>query len=297
VQDGVTVAESSTTDRRPNPLRNPDGLYVDDDLSIYVADHTNNRIVKWTKGAEDWQVIVGGNPVGCKNDRLLSPADVVVDKTTGSLIISEYNNRRVVRWPRQNAITVETLIANVSCWGLSMDNDGYLYVSDYQNNEVKRWKIGDANGVTVAGGNGEGGRVEQLNGPTHIFVDNDRSLYVSDMKNHRVMKWLYGAEQGIVVAGGHFRGNSLRQLCSPFGIAVDRSGNVYIVDRGNHRVVRWRKGATEGAVVVGGHGPGNQSNQLSSPTGLSFDRHGHIYVADDENHRVQKFLIDYNSKT
>ena len=50
-----------------------------------------------------------------------------------------------------------------------MDQDGYLYVSDKEKHEVRRWKIGDIYGTLVAGGNGAGDHLNQLNCPTDIF--------------------------------------------------------------------------------------------------------------------------------
>ena len=74
-----------------------------------------------------------------------------------------------------------------------------LYVSDWMKDEVRRWKIGDKEGTIVAGGNGKGNNLNQLNVPTYIFVDQDYSVYVSDwFSNHRVMKWMKGAKEGIV---------------------------------------------------------------------------------------------------
>ena len=49
-------------------------------------------------------------------------------------------------------------------------------------------KIGETNGTIIAGRNGEGDHLNQLNGPTSIFVDEDHLVYVSYHNNHRVMK-------------------------------------------------------------------------------------------------------------
>lgn len=37
-----------------------------------------------------------------------------------------------------------------------MDKNGYLYISNRMKDEVTRWKIGESNGILVAGGNGRG---------------------------------------------------------------------------------------------------------------------------------------------
>ena len=102
--------------------------------------------------------------------------------------------------------------------------------------EVRRYTIGDKNGIVVAGGNGEGNQLNQLNFPTYLFVDEEQAVYVSDCDNHRFMKWNKGANQGIVVAGGQGQGNALTQLSYPQGLFVDTSSTIYVVDSWNDRV-------------------------------------------------------------
>jgi len=274
-----------------NQLYNPRGLYIDVVEAIYIADSSNHRIVEWKIGAVSGQVVAGGNGKGNRNDQLNNPSNVIVDKENDSLIICDRGNQRVVRWPLQNGRCGETIIADIGCFGLTMDNNGYLYVSDYSKHEVRQWKTGDTNSTVVAGGNGKGNRPDQLNGPCNIFVDEDHSVYVSNRNNHRVMKWMKGANEGIVVAGTQGEGNGLTQLSNPHGVVVDQLDTVYVADYGNHRIMRWSKGATEGSVIVGGNGKRGGASQLNCPWSLSFDRQGNLYVADMDNHRVQKFNI------
>ncbi|CAF1534965.1 unnamed protein product [Rotaria sp. Silwood1] len=290
-KNGITVAGGNGWGRKTNQFCYPLGLYIDDDLTIYVADHWNHRIVEWKSGATNGIVVAGGNGIGNGAHQLSRPIDVIIDKESDSLIVSDYRNNRVVRWPRRNGTRGETMISNISCMGLTMDDNGYLYVVDNEKHEVRRYKIGDTQGTVVAGGNGKGNRLDQLPNPHYVFVDQEHSVYVSDYDNHRVMKW-EGVTQGIVVAGDQGKGNSLTQLYRPNGVVVDQLGTVYVADSGNHRIMRWPKGATQGTVIVGGNGQGAQSNQLNHPIGLSFDRHGNLYVLELYNHRVQKFNIE-----
>jgi sugar lactone lactonase YvrE len=271
-------------------------LYIDDDdQTIYIADTSNHRIIEWKWNATSGQVVAGGNQVGNKAHQLYDPYDVIVDKERDNLIICDNGNRRVVRWPRRNGTSGETIISNINCWGLTMDENGSLYVTDFLKHEVRRYRRGESQGTVVAGGNGNGNRLDQLSDPRYVFVDRDHSVYVSEWENHRVMKWMEGAKEGIVVAGGQDRGNSLRQLSYPVGVVVDQLDTVYVADFANARIMRWMKGATQGNIIVGGNGEGEQSNELNEPIGLSFDRHGNLYVVDRRNHRVQKFNIDGNA--
>ncbi|CAF1236993.1 unnamed protein product [Rotaria sp. Silwood1] len=290
-KNGITVAGGNSQGSETNQLSYPWGLYIDEDQTIYVADLFNHRIMEWKSGATNGKVVAGGNGEGKGAHRLNGPRDVIINKENDSLIICDYWNKRVVRWPRRNGTRGETIISNIACYGLTMDDNGSLYVVDEGKHEVRRYKIGDTQGTVVAGGNGEGNRLDQLSSPQSVFVDRDHSVYVSDWGNHRVMKWEEGATQCIIVAGGQGEGNSLTQLHGPNVIVVDQLGTVYVTDSSNHRIMRWSKGATQGSVILGGNGQGAQSNQLYSPTGLSFDRHGNLYVVDQGNDRVQKFNI------
>ncbi|CAF3629193.1 unnamed protein product [Rotaria sp. Silwood1] len=290
--DGVTVAGGNGEGGEMNQLHNPWDLFVDDEQTIYIAEFKNDRIVEWKCGTTSGRIVAGGNGGGSHSDQLWGPTSVIIDKQRDSLLISDYRNKRVVRWPRQNGTHGETIISNIGCCGLTMDNDGFLYIADYDKDEVRRYQVGDNQGTVIAGGHGQGNGLNQLSNPRYVVVDGDHSLYVSDYNNHRVMKWMKGEKQGIVVAGGQGHGNSLAQLSNPCGIVVDQSGTVYVADNGNHRIMRWSPGDTQGSVFVGGNGPGSQSNQLSYPIGLSFDRDGNLYVSDQKNHRVQKFNID-----
>ncbi|CAF5047187.1 unnamed protein product [Rotaria sp. Silwood1] len=290
-QNGITVVGGNGRGSKINQLNSPFGLYVDEDQTIYVADCRNHRIVEWKSGATNGKVVAGGNGQGHEAHQLNNPFDVIIDKESDSLIISDWGNNRVVRWPRRNGTHGKTIIWNIACVGLTMDDNGSLYVVDVGKHEVRRYKIGDTQGTVVAGGNGKGNRLDQLSYPQYVFVDRDHSVYVSDWENHRVMKWEERAKQGIIVAGGQGQGNSLTQLNDPEGVVVDQLGTVYVADLGNHRIMRWPKGATQGSVIVGKNGYGAQSNQLACPIGLSFDRHGNLYVAEWGNNRVQKFNI------
>ncbi|CAF0826638.1 unnamed protein product [Rotaria sordida] len=293
-QNGITVAGGNRQGNGINQLSFPYGLYVDDDQIIYVADESNHRIVEWKWGATSGQVVAGGNGKGSGDHQLSYPLDVIVDKERDSLIISDWWNRRVVRWLRQNGTSGETIISKIVCRGLAMDENGLLYVADAENDEVRRYRRGESQGIVVAGGNGRGNRRDQLNESQYVFVDRDHSVYVSDWRNNRVMKWREGAKQGIVVAGGQGYGNGLTQFSDPQGVVVDQLGTVYVADAGNDRIMRWSKEATQGSVIVGGNGQGKQSNQLNVPIGLSFDRDGNLYVVDAGNDRVQKFNIESN---
>ncbi|CAF1318510.1 unnamed protein product, partial [Rotaria magnacalcarata] len=294
-QNGVTIAGGNEEGGATNQLHYPYGLFVDDDQTLVIADYGNNRIMQWKNGdTTNGQVVAGGHGEGSGLNQLDRPTDVLIDKETDSLIICDWGNQRVVRWSRRSGTAQgEILIDNITCYGLAMDEQRYLYVSDWYTNEVRRYKLGENIGTLVAGGNGAGDELNQLKYSTCLFVDGQQNVYVSDNYNHRVMKWKKDAKEGIVVAGGQGQGNALIQLNHPQGLFVDKLGTLYVADSRNNRVMRWTQGDNkQGTVIVGGNGRGAAVNQFHYLRGLSFDRHGNLYVADRYNNRVQRFSIE-----
>ncbi|CAF1328721.1 unnamed protein product [Rotaria magnacalcarata] len=289
--NGLTVAGYNSSGDGLNQFSNPQGLYLQDEHTLYVADFSNHRIMEWKLGEPNGKIVAGGNGAGCRDNQLDYPTDVIVDKENDCLIICDRGNRRVVRWSLRDSTHGETIISDINCNCLTMGENKYLYVTDVTNNEVRRWRAGETEKTVVAGGNGTGNRLDQLDYPTFIFVDRDHSVYVSDYNNHRVMKWTENAREGIIVAGGRGRGDSFRNSYYPGGVIVDQWGNVYVADSEVHRVICWKKGAVEGKVIAGGNGRGAQPNQFNRPAGILFDKHGNLFVSDFENHRVQKFEI------
>ncbi|CAM4953218.1 unnamed protein product [Rotaria socialis] len=293
VQNGVTVAGGHGQGSATDQLSSPWDLFVDDDQTVVITDQGNHRIIQWKMGDTNGQVVAGGKGAGSRLDQLNHPTDVLIDKETDSLIICDHGNQRVVRWSRRSGTTQgDILLEYISCVGLAMDDQRYLYVSDDDKYEVTRYQLGDKTGTLVAGGNGTGAGLNQLNKPTNLFVDRQQTVYVSDFNNHRVMKWTKGAKEGIVVAGGQGKWNALTRLYWPNGLFIDTLGTLYVAEQGTHRVIRWPQGAKEGTVIVGGTDAGVGANQLSCPHGLSSDRHGNLYVADYSNYRVQRFSIE-----
>ncbi|CAM4966201.1 unnamed protein product [Rotaria socialis] len=166
-----------------------------------------NYVFEWFKlGASSGRVVAGGHEEGNQTNQLTYVTKVIVDKN-GTMFICDRDIMQVKRWFK-DATHGEILIANISCWGLAIDNKETLYISDFEQHLVITWP----GGQVVAGGNGEGHALNQLSEPNHIFVDQDQSVFVTDFHNNRVTKWPTGAKVGIVVAGGNGQGDDLNQL-------------------------------------------------------------------------------------
>ncbi|CAF3256240.1 unnamed protein product [Rotaria socialis] len=280
----------SSTSRR---LYCPKGIHVNKYQYVYIADSLNHRVMKFTRGTNTPRRIISRNISGYGPERLCGPSNIIYDYQSKSFIISDYYNQRVLRWCQNNSTCTETIIEGSDYFGLAMDDEGFLYVSDTGRHEVKRYRPGDHDGIVVAGGNGQGAHLNQLDHPTYIFIGPDKSVYVSDTWNDRVVRWDKGAADGVTVAGGQGKGRDRSQLNHPTGLIVDQFGTIYVADYWNHRVMRWYRGAAHGERIVG-HKllSGYKADQLNGPEGLAFDRYGNLYVADSNNHRIQRFRIE-----
>ncbi|CAF1687345.1 unnamed protein product, partial [Adineta ricciae] len=196
----------------------------------------------------------------------------------------------------------------------------------YLEPKYNKWK---QHANTIAGANGAGDRLFQLNEPQAIYLDEFSNMYVVDHANHRLVQWKWNAKQGEIIAGGNGKGKRLDQLNGPtdvivdernftfiiadqgnkrvvqwskynqqeilienidcYGLAMDKQGYIYVSDVEKNEVRKWKIGDKEGKLVAGGNGEGDQLNQLSSPTYLVVDDEQSVYISDNSNNRVMKW--------
>ncbi|CAF1576118.1 unnamed protein product, partial [Adineta steineri] len=149
--------------------------------------------------------------------------------------------------------------------------------------KFNKWK---QNAITVAGGNGDGQKLNQLNYPQGTFIDKNKNIFIADSSNHRIVEWKYNAKEGQIIAGGNGYGNQMDQLFSPLDVIVDEQNHsIIIIDFGNRRVIQWL----------------NQTQQILIHNiycwGLAMDKHGFLYVSDREKNKVRRWKMgEYNNE-
>lgn len=147
--EGITVAGKAAgilgTDSAS--LSYPLSTCLDAAGNIYIADNSNNRVVKWAPGATSGTVVAGGNGAGNGANQLNTPADVYIDGT-GNLYIADQNNHRIQRWmPGSNTATTVSgtgSIGNTAMQlhnpsGILLDAAGSMYIADNLNNRVQKF--------------------------------------------------------------------------------------------------------------------------------------------------------------
>ena len=125
-------------------LSDPNGIFIDDNFNLYVADSSNNRIQRFRPGESNGITVAG---YGAQNSiTLYSPTDVVLD-ADGYLFIVDQKNHRVVGSGPYGFRCI------IGCTGysgsaadrllyprtLSFDTDGNIYVADTNNNRIQKF--------------------------------------------------------------------------------------------------------------------------------------------------------------
>jgi hypothetical protein len=274
--NGITFAKQSTIGQKPR------GIFVDYSDTIYVADHTNGRILVWFKDST--------NPVRELTVPLYEFTSLFV--TMNGDIYFENRNKagRIDKWPLNSVSSVFITQFKKHCYGLFIDIHNTLYCSYFDQNQVVNIPLNDSTVeiAIVAGTGSTGSASNQLNLPRGIFVDANTNLYVADSHNHRIQLFPRGQSNGITVAGkGIPNGLNLKY---PTDVILDIDGFLYIADNEHNRIIR--SDHTDFQCIAGCSGKnGLASNVLNHTYTLRFDSYGNLYVADEFNHLIQKFNL------
>ncbi|CAF0937024.1 unnamed protein product [Adineta steineri] len=149
--------------------------------------------------------------------------------------------------------------------------------------KCNKWK---QNGITVAGGNGKGQELNQLNRPAGIFIDKKKNVFIADNDNNRIVEWKYNAKEGQIIESINKQGNRMNHLNRPTDVIVDQQNHsIVIADHNNRRVIQWS----------------NQNQQILIKNidcyGLAMDKHGFLYVSDWKKDEVRRWKIgEYNNE-
>ena len=240
----------------------PEGVVVDAQGNVYVADAGNSSIRKIT-------------PSGTVSTLAGNGTDGFVN---GSLAAARFDLP----------------------FDVALDGQGNLYVADYGNNCLR--KITPAGVVSTLAGTGAAGFADgagataQFNGPSGLAIDGQGVIYVSDGDNNRIRKVMPNGTvstlAGTGQAGFTDGPGSSAQLSSPQGLAIDAQGTLYITESGGYRI---RKIAPNGMVStlagtgVRGYADGGANTaQFREVTGVALDAHGDLLVTDADNYCVRK---------
>ena len=115
-------------------LNYPEGLAVDGQGSVYVADRGNNRVLKLAAGSNNQTVLAVHRAQESRRGGRGSRGNVYVTDTD--------NNRVLKLEAGTNNQTVLPFTGISVPWGIAVDSGGNVYVTEHDNNQVVKLAAG-----------------------------------------------------------------------------------------------------------------------------------------------------------
>jgi len=272
-------------------INHPEGLGVDKDGHLLVADTWNDRILRCN---EEGKPVSAFGKSGQGKGELLRPRAVTTDRR-GNIYVVDCWNHRIEKFSPSGEFAMafggkggpwgydEAPGKFVYPYGVAVDSQGFIYVSDFNNNRVHKFN-GAGKFVMMWGIDGR--QDGQFSNPAGLAMDSKDRLYVCDLGNDRVQRFIFPEEKKAVFDGKWGEsGDEPEQFDHPYSVCVDKQDNFYVADFGNHRVQCFNPdGRLQYACGKRGAGEGD----FEMPVGLAVDGKGALYVADLGNNRVQK---------
>lgn len=159
-----------------------------------------------------------------------------------------------------------------------------MYVADDFNHRVMAWSLGASQGIIVAGGNGAGVGLNQLNRPSDIVLDEmNNYMIICDRFNERIIQWPHqNGSQGLVLVTN----------ISCFALTIDQRGSIYATEPDKNRVIRVEHDGSTIFIVAGGSTSGSDLHQLNGPQNLYIDQFQSLYISDLHNNRLMKWSLN-----
>jgi len=165
-----------------------------------------------------------------------------------TLYCSIYGLHKVVKKSLNDSSSTMTIVAGTgsqgstsnmlySPWGIFVDTNFDLYVVDSNNHRIQLFRLGQINGITVAG-SGSANVTITLSYPSDVILDENKYLFITDTNNNRII----GSDENgfrCIVACSMSSGSASNQLSYPQSIAFDSFGNLFVVDNNNNRIQKF----------------------------------------------------------
>ena len=212
VVNAAGVISTVLSSRTPTRVYSVRGIAVGPRGDIFVADSTQNQVVK----------LSGSGVVSIVAEHLNAPNDVALD-ASGMLYVADKGSHRILKVDADgNATTVAgigregfdgdggpaTAASLSGPEGVAVDQAGQIYIADTGNHRIRvispQGTIRTVAGTGTAGSAGTGGPAAgaQLNWPSDVAIDSDGALYVADAGNDRVVKLVLQAGSGPRISAG-----------------------------------------------------------------------------------------------
>jgi hypothetical protein len=141
-----TVAGTNCPGSASNMLNYPQGIFVDTNFNLYVADSNNNRIQRFRFGQLNGTTVAGNGVSGTIT--LSGPADVVLDADGYLFIVDSYNNRIIGSGPNGFRCIVGCSVSSGPVanhlnrpLNMAFDSHGNILVADYNNMRIQKFVL------------------------------------------------------------------------------------------------------------------------------------------------------------
>jgi len=263
-------------------LNSPNGVAVDANGNVYIADSGNNVI------------------------REVNPLTGIINTVAGTGATGDTGD---------GAAAINATLNNPS--GVAVDSTGDIFIADSGNNVVRevvggaggniQRVAGSASGTAGAGGDTGPATSAFLNNPLSVALDSNGNIYIADHNNNKVREVLEPGGTIVTFAGTGVAGVSATnppilattaELNGPSSVAVftaNNINNVYIADTNNNII--WEVLAASGKIqIAAGNGTRGDTNnggtatqaELSMPRGVFVDTTGNIFISDTGNSFIRE---------
>jgi sugar lactone lactonase YvrE len=257
--DFVTITSGTTQAK----MSGPTGVHVDAADNLWVAEYTNDRVLKFanvsgvSNGALATSVL--GQPDfvtgtdGISDVKMTGPVAVVTN-SSGGLWVADQENHRVLHF--------------ITAAGLANGAPANLI-------------LGQTDFVTNVSGTTAG----KLNQPAALAMDRAGTLYISDFTNSRVVYHKnpeakpYGSDADGVIGQPDLTtvtgDTTAQKLAGPYGgLDFDAAGNLWVSDYTNHRALRFPGDYTVASPSLTGKAPKSVTKGKLSLKGTATDPNG-----------------------
>lgn len=267
-----------------------EGVAIDKEGDIWIADTENNRIIELWSGGTEVRRTFGS--FGSGKGQFDKPGGIALDPS-GNVWVADTDNNRIQEFTDEG-----TFIRAIGSLGegngqfeephgIAVDSTGHVWVADTDNNRIQEL-TSEGSYMLQYGTAGVGN--EQFKQPRGIAIDKEGNIWVADTGNGRVQEL---SHEGVYVRqfgrGGNPKpceekeGKMICQGSWPYGIALSSSGDVWTSE--------WWKveefsstGAALGHFGASGRGEG----QFANLQGLALDHENNVWLADFGNSRMQE---------
>jgi hypothetical protein len=176
-------------------------------------------------------------------------------------------------------------------WGLTVDEDGYVYVADTWNHRIQKFTA-DGEFLTSWGYfNNLPTDPFGMWGPRDVVIDQDGALLTSDTGNKRII--IFSTDGEVINQFGD-AGFLSGQFDEPVGLAISPiSGDLFVADTWNQRIQRLEH-TDQGQYtpLLNWDIDGWYGQSLENKPYITVDKYDRVHVADPEGARVLVFSND-----